>query len=55
MELGREKGGVIGGEIEKGIVREPYDAGEIRLVLSLALLVFLWVVTMAIWRRRGVR
>ena len=55
MELGLEKGDVSGFELETGPVREPHDAGEIRLVLSLALLIFLWMVTMALWRRRGVR
>ena len=55
MELGLEKGDVSGIELEIGPVREPYDAGEIRLVLGLALLVLVWVVTMALWRRRGVR
>lgn len=33
------------------VAKEPYDAAEIRMVLGTALLVVVWVATIALWRR----
>lgn len=31
--------------------REPYDAGEIKLVLGMVALWMLWILVVAVWRR----